>query len=113
MGDLNWLTAEEMAAGFRANRFTPPEVLEDCLAQAALWEPRLNALTLTDTEGAREQAKAAEGRIRSGQPLSPLDGVPVSWKDLFDTAGVATEAGSRLLAGRVPEAPRGTLESPR
>jgi aspartyl-tRNA(Asn)/glutamyl-tRNA(Gln) amidotransferase subunit A len=31
-----------------------------------------------------------------------LDGVPLSWKDLFDTAGVATEAGSALLQGRVP-----------
>jgi aspartyl-tRNA(Asn)/glutamyl-tRNA(Gln) amidotransferase subunit A len=30
--------------------------------------------------------------------------VPISWKDLFDTAGVATEAGSRLLEGRVPAA---------
>jgi aspartyl-tRNA(Asn)/glutamyl-tRNA(Gln) amidotransferase subunit A len=32
-----------------------------------------------------------------------LDGVPISWKDLFDSAGVATEAGSALLAGRVPD----------
>jgi aspartyl-tRNA(Asn)/glutamyl-tRNA(Gln) amidotransferase subunit A len=31
-----------------------------------------------------------------------LDGVPVSWKDLFDTAGVATEAGTALMKGRVP-----------
>jgi aspartyl-tRNA(Asn)/glutamyl-tRNA(Gln) amidotransferase subunit A len=35
--------------------------------------------------------------------LSLLDGVPISWKDLFDTAGVATEAGSKLLEGRVPD----------
>ncbi len=33
----------------------------------------------------------------------PLDGVPISWKDLYDTAGIATEGGTRLLAGRVPE----------
>ncbi len=53
-------------------------------------------------ERAMAEAAAAEGRARAGQRLGPLDGVPVSWKDLFDTAGVATEAGSALLAGRVP-----------
>ena len=45
---------------------------------------------------------AARDRARAGQRRSPLDGVPVSWKDLFDTAGVATQAGSALLEGRVP-----------
>lgn len=102
MGDLNWLTAEEMAAGFRANRFTPPELLEDCLAQAARWEPRLNALTLTDNEGAREQAKAAEGRIRSGQPLSPLDGVPVLIKDILLTKGQPCLRGSWTVEAAGP-----------
>ncbi|MFN6978854.1 MAG: amidase, partial [Gemmobacter sp.] len=38
----------------------------------------------------------------AGLRRGPLDGVPVSWKDLFDTAGIATEAGSALLRGRVP-----------
>ncbi|PRY92769.1 aspartyl-tRNA(Asn)/glutamyl-tRNA(Gln) amidotransferase subunit A [Hasllibacter halocynthiae] len=53
---------------------------------------------------ARAEARAAAARARGGARRGPLDGVPVSWKDLFDTAGTGTEAGSRLLAGRVPEA---------
>lgn len=48
------------------------------------------------------EAKAASDRAKAGQRLGPLDGVPISWKDLFDTAGTATEAGSALLAGRTP-----------
>ena len=48
------------------------------------------------------EAKAAQKRARSGHRLGLLDGVPISWKDLFDTAGVATEAGSKLLKNRVP-----------
>ncbi|MEO8530222.1 MAG: amidase family protein, partial [Deltaproteobacteria bacterium] len=32
-----------------------------------------------------------------------LDGVPLSWKDLFDTGAILTEAGSALLSGRVPD----------
>lgn len=51
---------------------------------------------------ARAEAKAARQRAQNGTRASLLDGVPISWKDLFDTANVATEAGSRLLAGRVP-----------
>jgi len=48
------------------------------------------------------EAKAARARAKAGQRLGVLDGVPISWKDLFDTAGVATEAGSALLKDRVP-----------
>ncbi|PIE06906.1 MAG: amidase [Rhodobacterales bacterium] len=54
-------------------------------------------------ETALAQAKAAAMRAKNGTRFSLVDGVPVSWKDLFDTAGVATEAGSALLKGRVPE----------
>lgn len=52
---------------------------------------------------ARAEAMAAHGRARAGLRRGPLDGVPVSWKDLFDSMGVATEAGSALLKGRVPQ----------
>ena len=51
---------------------------------------------------ARAEAKAAFDRARSGTRRSPLDGVPISWKDLYDTAGVATESGTKMLEGRVP-----------
>ena len=51
---------------------------------------------------ARAEAKAATKRAKEGMRRSILDGVPLSWKDLFDTAGAATEAGSALLAGRTP-----------
>ncbi|MGR3507279.1 MAG: amidase [Paracoccaceae bacterium] len=54
-------------------------------------------------ERALAEAGAARDRAQSGQRLSVLDGVPISWKDLFDTAGVATEAGSALLKDRVPD----------
>ncbi|MEO0328657.1 MAG: amidase family protein [Pseudomonadota bacterium] len=52
---------------------------------------------------AMAEAKAARKRQQEDALQSPIDGVPISWKDLFDTAGIATESGSRLLKGRVPE----------
>ena len=56
----------------------------------------------TTPDRARAEAAAAHDRAKAGLRRGPLDGVPVSWKDLFDTAGVATEAGSALLRGRTP-----------
>jgi aspartyl-tRNA(Asn)/glutamyl-tRNA(Gln) amidotransferase subunit A len=51
----------------------------------------------------------AASRAKTGQRKGRLDGVPISWKDLFDTAGVETEAGSALLKGRVPQADAAVL----
>lgn len=53
-------------------------------------------------ERALAEAGAARARAQAGQRRGPLDGVPVSWKDLFDSAGAATEAGTKLMAGRIP-----------
>ncbi len=53
-------------------------------------------------ERAMAEANASSERARQGLRLSPLDGVPISWKDLFDTAAIATEAGTALLKGRMP-----------
>ncbi len=57
------------------------------------------------------EARAASERAKTGRRLSPLDGVPVSWKDLFDTAGTVTEAGSALLNNRVPVADAEVLKT--
>ena len=62
--------------------------------------PRIYARTTPDR--ARAEAMAAAARAKTGLRRGVLDGVPVSWKDLFDTAGTATEAGSALLKGRTP-----------
>jgi aspartyl-tRNA(Asn)/glutamyl-tRNA(Gln) amidotransferase subunit A len=52
---------------------------------------------------AQAEAEAAEERAKSGTRRSLLDGVPISWKDLYDSKDINTEAGSRLLAGRIPD----------
>ena len=51
---------------------------------------------------ALEEARAAAGRYRRGAPLSPLDGVPIGWKDLIDMAGEVTTAGSDLYRDAAP-----------
>jgi aspartyl-tRNA(Asn)/glutamyl-tRNA(Gln) amidotransferase subunit A len=96
-------TASDLGRAIAAGRAHPVELLEAELAAIASHPlaPRIYA-RLTP-ERARAEAMAAAGRAKSGLRKGMLDGVPLSWKDLFDSAGVATEAGSALLKGRTPD----------
>ncbi|NJM84490.1 MAG: amidase [Tabrizicola sp.] len=105
------MTAAELGRGIGEGRINPVELTEAFLdaIDAHPDGPRIYARTTPDR--ARSEAMAAVGRARSGLRRGPLDGVPVSWKDLFDSAGVATEAGSALLKGRVPPRDAAVLET--
>jgi len=100
-----WLnmTAADLGRGIGAGEIDPVDLTETFLAaiRAHAFTPRIYA-RLTERR-ARAEASAAAARAKSGFRLGPLDGVPISWKDLFDTAGVGTEAGTALLQGRVPD----------
>ena len=98
-----WLTlpAAELGRGIGDGSIHAVELAEAFLdALAAPDTGRIYARLTPDR--ARAEAMAAHGRAKAGLRRGLLDGVPVSWKDLFDTAGTATEAGSALLAGRTP-----------
>ncbi|MFO7759940.1 MAG: amidase family protein [Roseovarius sp.] len=102
---LDWLemTAGDLGRGIAAG-FIDPEALCDTYLTAIVAHPLRDRIYSVVTETrARAEAAAASERAKAGQRLGPLDGVPVSWKDLYDSAGVATEAGSALLKGRMPD----------
>lgn len=92
--DLAFLSASELVAAYASGRASPVEALEAVLAQAARMEPHLNAFCLIDAEAARAMARASEARWRAGRPAGPLDGVPVSVKDIVTTRGWPTLRGS-------------------
>lgn len=96
------MTAAALGRGIGAGTVCPVALTEAFLAaiEADPDAPRIYARTMA--RQALDTAMGARARARAGLRRGPLDGVPVAWKDLFDTAGVATEAGSALLAGRVP-----------
>ncbi len=103
MSDWLWQSASELGRAIGDGRIDPVELTEAFLDAAAAHEhgPRIYA-RLTP-ERARAEAEGARLRAKNGVRRGLLDGVPVSWKDLFDTAGIVTEAGSMLLEGRVPD----------
>ncbi|MEP5731603.1 MAG: amidase family protein [Sulfitobacter sp.] len=100
-----WLTmtAADLGRGIGAGNIDPVALCQTYLDAIDAHPMRDRIYARVTADRALAEAKAAAARATSGHRLSALDGVPISWKDLFDTAGVATEAGSNLLKGRVPE----------
>ncbi|EAQ03969.1 amidase family protein [Pseudooceanicola batsensis HTCC2597] len=103
MDEWRWMSAAELGRGIGAGGIDPVELTEVFLDAIDTHEHRDRIFARLTPDRARAEAGAAAQRARTGTRKSPLDGVPVSWKDLFDTAGTATEAGSALLEGRIPD----------
>ncbi|WP_324710041.1 amidase [Pseudomonas citronellolis] len=85
--------ALSLAQGFATGASDPVTALDEALSRAARIPEAFICLT---EDRARREALAAKARWEAGQPLSPLDGVPMAWKDLFDVAGCVTTAGAKL-----------------
>lgn len=97
MTALHDLTAYDLWLGYRTARISPVDATKAALARIELWEPKINAMYITDADGALAQAKASARRWKRGEALSPLDGVPVTIKDNIAAKGwpapVGTAAG--------------------
>ena len=78
------------------------EVTRDCLARIEKLNPELNAFITVTAESALAEARKAEQEIGRGEWRGALHGVPIALKDLIDTAGVRTTAGSALYKDRIP-----------
>lgn len=102
MKDWLKMSAAALGRGIEAGEIEPVQLAETYLDAAASHPMSQRIYARLTPERALKEAKAASTRAKAGQRLSPLDGVPISWKDLFDTAGIATEAGSALLKDRTP-----------
>jgi Asp-tRNA(Asn)/Glu-tRNA(Gln) amidotransferase A subunit family amidase len=91
------LTVSELERAYRERRLTPRDVCEATLAAMRASDrddPPLRAVIRLTDERARQGADASTERWQRGQPLSPLDGVPVVIKDNTDVAGVPTTNGT-------------------
>jgi aspartyl-tRNA(Asn)/glutamyl-tRNA(Gln) amidotransferase subunit A len=96
------LTAAELSAAFASRELSPVEVTEACLGRIEALDAEINAFCLVDPEASRKQAQDSEQRWLEGDPLSPLDGVPVAIKDLLLTAGWPTRRGSLTVDPKGP-----------
>lgn len=107
--DWHRMTALELGDGIGAGRIDPVALTESFLERIGEIDGAHEIYLRTTQERALDEACAARDRAKSGLRLGPLDGVPISWKDLYDSAGVATTAATPLLAKRVPDADAAVL----
>ena len=103
LDDLCCGSISQIAPLIEDGTVSPVELTGAMLARIERIDADLHAYAHVDATGALQAAEAAQAQIRSGTYLGPLHGVPLGIKDIFDTAGVATESGSAQLRGRIPE----------
>lgn len=101
--ELTQWTVAEAARQLAARSVSPTELTEAYLARIERLNPELNAYTTVSAERARADARRATDEIARGGPRGPLHGVPIGLKDLCETAGIRTTAGSKFFADHVPK----------
>ncbi|MBM3534845.1 MAG: amidase [Alphaproteobacteria bacterium] len=102
MSDLLALSATDAARLIRQKKLSPVEYVKTIVEAVQRSQSVLNAFTVVTAEAALEQARIAEGAVMARTALGPLHGIPVSIKDLVDTAGIETFYGSAVHKGHVP-----------
>jgi AtzE family amidohydrolase len=99
-----WRSAADIAAAVRAGQTSALAVTDAALARIARLDSRLGAFTHVCAERARNQARAVDAQCAAGRDPGTLAGVPFAVKNLFDIAGLATLAGSKINAVHPPAA---------
>ncbi len=90
-----------MANDFRAKSTSPVSVAEKTLSLIEKLNPKINSYITVLRDSTLSQAAESEKRLKTGEPLGPLDGIPIAVKDLFYIKGVRCTAGSKILANNV------------
>lgn len=91
--------AVQMARRFRAGSLTPLAAAQACLARLEAVNPQLKAVIARRDAQVLAEAGAATDRYARRQPLSPIDGIPLTVKDSLFTRDLPTTWGSPALAG--------------
>lgn len=103
--ELAWRNSYDVAQLIKNRQVSPVEVMESVLGQLEKVEPKINAFVTVTAEAALAEAHKAEhimATTSDPSQLGALFGVPISIKDLVDTAGVRTTYGTREYADHVP-----------
>jgi len=100
---------ETLSPLLASRQVSPVEVTQALLERIEAVNPLLNAYITILSEGALAEARQCEREILLGKYRGPLHGIPIALKDLYETQGVRTTAGSKILAEYVPPADATTV----
>ena len=100
--ELTSLTLLEAGRRIAKREISSLELTRAQLERIRAWDGKINAfITLTEA-AALQAAREAQSEIQVEAPRSPLHGVPLALKDLFETQGVRTTAGSKFFRDYIP-----------
>jgi len=99
---LIYLSLAEAASLIEKREVSPLDLTDACIARAESLDATLHAYLTMTFDSARQEAKAAGEEIAAGNYRGPLHGIPFAIKDLYETAGVVSTAGSQLREHYVP-----------
>jgi len=98
-----WASATEIAGRIARAELSAEAFARELLQRVHETEPRVQAWAWLDPDHLLAQARAFDERCRLGQAGGPLGGLPVAVKDIIDVAGLPTEDGTVLHAGRIAD----------
>jgi aspartyl-tRNA(Asn)/glutamyl-tRNA(Gln) amidotransferase subunit A len=102
-GDLWYLSAKEVGALLRQREVSALEVVQAMLERIGSLDSQFSAFITVMADEAQDTAQRLDAELADGKDRGPLHGIPVAIKDLYDTAGVRTTSGSKILADNVPD----------
>lgn len=102
MSDLIRKDASELAGLVSSGEVSAVEVAQAHLDRIAAVDGAVHAFLYVDTKGALASAAAVDAKVKAGEKLSVLAGVPLGLKDILATNGLPTTCGSKVLAGWIP-----------
>ncbi len=103
MTQIFQLSAVDARQALIAGEFSAVDYVRACLDRIAEREAAIGAWAHLDHDLVLHQAQKADEALRAGHAPGPLHGIPVGIKDIIDTAGLPTEHGTAIFAGRRPD----------
>ena len=102
MADIAFWPVRRLASAIRRRKTSAVELLDLYLERIEAYNPSLNAVVVTDAEGARRRAKAADEALERGAPWGPLHGLPMTIKESYDVLGMPATWGIPRLRDNYP-----------
>ena len=100
--ELHFLTIGEASVLLESGQISPVELTRAFLDRIDALDDTLKCYITILHDDAMADARQAEAEILRGDYRGPMHGIPIALKDLYDTAGIRTTAGSKVMADRVP-----------
>ena len=100
--EWDYRTIKELVEALQARKISASELVEHAIARIESLDQRLNAVVVRDFDRAREAAKAADAALARGE-RRPLLGIPMTFKEAFNIAGLPTTWGFPQFKDFVPK----------